>query len=211
MVAAQRRRARLLLELGRADEALAEIRRVLATHPNDPESLEIEGSVPLRRRDLPTGARDPRRAIAAAPDGRTRIISMASRCASRAARARPRRRSARRSQRCPDEPVYLRALAELTSELGRHGEALTLARRATEVAPERAANFVTSASSPRRRGTSGWRARPTSRRWGSTPPTRRPGTTSAASTSRRASRCWPRRAFARRCGSTRAASARSAT
>src|SRR6185312_8355944 len=33
--------------------------------------------------------------------------------------------------------------AELACELGRHGEALTLARRATEVAPERSSNFVT--------------------------------------------------------------------
>src|SRR5207248_862359 len=45
--------------------------------------------------------------------------------------------------RSPDEPVYLRAMAELYADLGRHAEALAAARRATEVAPERAANHVT--------------------------------------------------------------------
>ena len=68
MVAAQRRRARMLLELGRADEALAEVRRILATAPNDPESLEIEGLCHLRRRDLRTALEVLGRAIAAAPD-----------------------------------------------------------------------------------------------------------------------------------------------
>jgi tetratricopeptide (TPR) repeat protein len=43
----------------------------------------------------------------------------------------------------PDEPVYLRALAELHSDLGEPGEALPLAQRAVEVAPDRAANHVT--------------------------------------------------------------------
>ena len=133
----------MLLELGRADEALAEIRRVLATSHNDPEGLEIEGLCHLRRRDLPSALAVLGRAIAAAPDvpHPHYLYGFCLREAGRAREAEGPLGEALR--RCPDEPVYLRALAELTSELGRHGEALTLARRATEVAPERGANFVT--------------------------------------------------------------------
>ncbi|HXU74420.1 MAG TPA: tetratricopeptide repeat protein [Polyangia bacterium] len=143
VVAAQRRRARMLLELGRADEALAEVRRILATHPNDPESLEIAGLCHLRRRDLPAALETLGRAIAAAPDAPHPhyLYGFALREAGRPREAEgPLGEALRRS---PDEPVYLRALAELACELGRHGEALTLARRATEVAPERSSNFVT--------------------------------------------------------------------
>jgi tetratricopeptide (TPR) repeat protein len=143
VVVAQRRRARLLLELGRPDEALAEIRRVLAINPNDPESLEIEGLCHLRRRDLPQALAVLARAIAASPDTPHPhyLYGFALREAGRSREAEAPLGEALR--RCPDEPVYLRALAELTSELGRHADALALARRAAEVAPERAANFVT--------------------------------------------------------------------
>ena len=143
MVAAQRRRARMLLELGRADEALAEVRRLLASVPNDPESLEIEGLCHLRRRDLRAALAVLARAIAAAPDAAHPhyLYGFALREAGRAREAEAPLGEA--LERSPDEPVYLRALAELCSELGRHGEAVTLAGRATEVAPERSANFVT--------------------------------------------------------------------
>ncbi|MDB4964503.1 MAG: TonB-dependent receptor [Myxococcales bacterium] len=143
VASAQRRRARLLLELGRADEALSEVRRVLASNPNDPEGLEIEGLCHLRRRDLPRALEVLGRAIAAAPDTPHPhyLYGFALREAGRSPEAeKPLGEALRRS---PDEPVYLRALAELSSELGRHDEALVLARRAAEVAPERAANFVT--------------------------------------------------------------------
>jgi len=133
----------MLLELGRADEALAEVRRVLATAPNDPESLEIAGLCHLRRRELPAALDTLGRAIAAAPDvpHPHYLYGFALREAGRAREAEaPLGEALKRS---PDEPVYLRALGELCSELGRHGEALTFARRATEVAPERSANFVT--------------------------------------------------------------------
>lgn len=143
VVAAQRQRARLLLELGRADEALSEIRRVLAANPNDPDALEIEGLCHLRRRDLPQALAVLGRAIAAAPDvpHPHYLYGFALREAGRTREAETPLGEALR--RCPDEPVYLRALAELCSELGRHADALALARRAAEVAPERAANFVT--------------------------------------------------------------------
>jgi Flp pilus assembly protein TadD len=143
MLAAQRRRARLYLDLKRADDALAEIRRALASNPNDPECLEIEGLCHLQRRDLPLAIATLQRAIAQGP-GLAHphyLLGFALRESSR-----PREAEAPLGEalkRCPDEPVYLRALAELLSELGRHPAALELARRATEVAPERAANFVT--------------------------------------------------------------------
>jgi Flp pilus assembly protein TadD len=143
VVAAQRRRARMLLELGRADEALAEVRRVLATNPNDPESLEIEGLCHLRRRDLGQALYVLGRAIAAGPEvpHPHYLYGFALREAGRAHEAEgPLGEALKRS---PDEPVYLRALAELMSELGRHGEALAHAQRAAELGPERAANFVT--------------------------------------------------------------------
>ena len=143
VVVALRRRARMLLELGRADEALAEVRRILSSWPNDPESLEIEGLCHLRRRDLVAALEVLGRAIAAAPDvpHPHYLYGFALREAGRAREAEgPLGEALKRS---PDEPVYLRALGELCSELGRHGEAVALARRATEVAPERSANFVT--------------------------------------------------------------------
>src|SRR3954452_15065945 len=143
MLAAQRRRARLLLELGRAQEALSEIRRVLASNPTDPEGLEIEGLCHLRRRDLPTAIDVLQRAVAAAPGTAHPyyLYGFALREAGRGREAETPLGEALR--RCPDEPVYLRALAELKSELGLHAEALALASRATELGPERAANFVT--------------------------------------------------------------------
>src|SRR5439155_7946892 len=94
-------------------------------------------------RDLPRALEVLGRAIAASPDvpHPHYLYGFALREAGRAREAEPPLGEA--LKRCPDEPVYLRALAELTSELGRHAEALALARRATEVGPERAANFVT--------------------------------------------------------------------
>jgi Flp pilus assembly protein TadD len=143
ILAAQRRRARLYLELRRPDDALAEIRRALLSNPNDPECLEIEGLCHLQRHDTAQAIATLQRAIAQAPElaHPHYLLGFALRESgqSRAAEA-PFGEALRR---CPDEPVYLRALAELSSELGRHAAALDLARLATELGPERAANFVT--------------------------------------------------------------------
>jgi Flp pilus assembly protein TadD len=138
-----RRRARLYLELGRAEEALVTIRRALATFPNDAECLEIEGLCHLRRRDFDAALGVLAAAIGAAPEmpHPHYLYGFTLREAGRTSAAEGPFGEALR--RCPDEPVYLRALAELLADLGRDGEALALAHRATERAPENAANFVT--------------------------------------------------------------------
>lgn len=143
IVAAQRRRARLYLELGKTSEALSEIRRALLSNPNDPECLEIEGLCHLRRRDLPLAVSTLQRAIAQAPEVAHPhyLLGFALRESGKSKDAEQPLGEALR--RCPDEPVYLRALAELSSELGRHAVALQLARQATELGPDRATNFVT--------------------------------------------------------------------
>jgi Flp pilus assembly protein TadD len=140
---AVRRRARVLLELGRPLDALAEVRRVLAINPSDPEGLEIEGLCHLRRGDHDAALAVLGRAIAEAPENAHAhyLRGFALREVGRPADAELPLTTALRL--VPDEPVYLRALAELYADLKRHTEALTLARRATEVAPDRAANHVT--------------------------------------------------------------------
>ncbi|HZS37820.1 MAG TPA: tetratricopeptide repeat protein [Polyangia bacterium] len=138
-----RRRARVLLDLGRPADALVEVRRALAISPLDPEALEIEGLCHLRLSDYPAALGSLGRAIAEAPDGAHAhyLYGFALRESGRAGDAEAPFRDALRL--APDEPVYLRALAELYADLGRYPEALASARRATEVAPERAANHVT--------------------------------------------------------------------
>ncbi len=138
-----RRRARVLLDLGRADGALAEIRRALAINPFDPESLEIEGLCHLRRGAPADAIPVLARAIANAPASAHAfyLYGFALREVGRHREAEPPLTDALR--RAPDEPVYLRALAELYADLGRHAESLRAARRAAEVAPERAANHIT--------------------------------------------------------------------
>jgi tetratricopeptide (TPR) repeat protein len=138
-----RRRARVLLDLGRPADALAEVRRALAISPLDPESLELEGLCHLRLSDHPEALRALGRAIAEGPEAAHAhyLYGFALREAGRPPDAQAPFQEALRL--CPDEPVYLRALAELYADLGRYVEALATARRATEVAPERAANHVT--------------------------------------------------------------------
>jgi tetratricopeptide (TPR) repeat protein len=137
------KRARLLLELGRPADALAEVRRALAMNPNDPDALEIEGLCRLRLGE-PLEALGPLgRAIAAQPEAAHAhyLYGFALREAGRLQEAADPLATALRL--APDEPVYLRALAELYADLRRYEEALPLARRATEVGPHRAANHVT--------------------------------------------------------------------
>jgi tetratricopeptide (TPR) repeat protein len=141
--AGQSRRVRLLLDLGRPADALDATRRLLAENPNDPEGLELEGLCHLRLGDREAALKSLGSSIARGPErahphylyGFTlRELGRSSQAATPLAEA---------LRLSPDEPVYLRALAELYSDLGRHPEALKLGRRATEVAADRSANHVT--------------------------------------------------------------------
>jgi Flp pilus assembly protein TadD len=137
------RRARVLLDLGRVPEALSVVRRSLASNPNDPEGLEIEGLCLLRSRDYPEAMRVLARSIAERPEAAHPhyLYGFATRESGRLAEAVGPLETALRL--CPDEPVYLRALAEIYAELGRHADALAVAQRAVALAPDRSANHVT--------------------------------------------------------------------
>jgi tetratricopeptide (TPR) repeat protein len=141
--AGQVRRVRLLLDLGRPADALAESHRLLAENPNDPEGLELEGLCRLRLGEREEALKSLGQSIAQGPERPHPhyLYGFTLRELGRSHEApKPLQEALRLS---PDEPVYLRALAELYSDLGRHPEALALAKRATEVAPDRAANHVT--------------------------------------------------------------------
>ena len=140
---ALKQRARALLELGRAEDALLEVHRALGMNPNDPECLEIEGLCRLRLGEHALALDALGRAIAEAPNSPHAhyLYGFALREAGRSEEAKVPLETALRLD--ADEPVYLRALAELSSDLRLHEAALGLARRAAELAPDRSANHVT--------------------------------------------------------------------
>src|SRR5207247_142720 len=114
----RKRRIRILLELGRPDEALCEAGRQLSANPNDPETLELIGLCCLRRRDFTAALDALGRAIAAAPESAHPhyLYGFALRESGRIKDAEsPYRRALELD---PDEPIYLRATAELLADLG---------------------------------------------------------------------------------------------
>jgi Flp pilus assembly protein TadD len=139
----QIRRVRLLLDLGRPADALVETRRLLAENPNDPEALELEGLCHLRLGARPEALDALGRSIARGPERPHPhyLYGFTLRELDRAAEAEKPLREALRLD--ADEPVYLRALAELYADQGQHDKALALARKAAELGPDRAANHVT--------------------------------------------------------------------
>jgi tetratricopeptide (TPR) repeat protein len=142
-VEAIRKRARVLLDLGRPAEALDEVRRALAANPRDPEALEIEGLCLVRLKHFDEALDALGRAIAESP-GQAHphyLVGFALRELGRHAEAVTPLEAALRI--APDEPVYLRAIAELLADLRQFDQALAAASRAVEVAPDRAANHVT--------------------------------------------------------------------
>jgi tetratricopeptide (TPR) repeat protein len=137
------KRARVLLDLQRPAEALDEVRRALAMNPRDPEALEIEGLALVRLSRHAEALESLARAIAEAPWAAhpQYLYSFSLRELGRHAEAVTPLEAALRI--VPDEPVYLRALAELFADLRQFDRALGAAARAVEVAPDRAANHVT--------------------------------------------------------------------
>ncbi len=138
-----RRRARVLLDLGRPADALLEVRRALADNPNDSDALEIEGLCFLRLRSYPEALDSLARAIARAPQAAHAhyLYGFAQRESGQRDEAEAPFKAALLI--APEEPVYLRALAELYSDQGRHEQGLVLARRAAELGADRASNHVT--------------------------------------------------------------------
>ena len=139
-----RERARALLELGRPKAALTEAQRALSADPRSAESLQLYGLCLLRLADLPAACKALKDAVAASPtephshyllgyaESESQHIDDAERCYREALRL------------APEEPVYLRALAELLVDprRKRFAEALTLARKAVALGPERASNHI---------------------------------------------------------------------
>ena len=141
--AARARRVRALLDLGRHSDAIKGARACLAEHPEDPELLELFGLCLLRAGDYEAAVAplaDARQRTPAAPHV-AYLLGYAKRRLHDSTRAEAEYREALRL--APEEPVYLRALAELLSDNGRADEALTLARKAVELAPDRPQSHVT--------------------------------------------------------------------
>jgi len=137
------RRARVLLDLGRPSDALDEIHRALAVNPHDPEALELTGLALIRLHRHDEALEPLASSIAAAPYHAHPhyLYAFSLRELGRHAEAVTPLQAA--LQLASDEPVYLRAMAELHADLRDFDQALATAARAVEVAPDRAANHVT--------------------------------------------------------------------
>jgi Flp pilus assembly protein TadD len=138
-----RERARLLIELSRPKEALELLRRARAQGDPSPELDELEGLALIRLQDAKGALVALQRGLKVAPE-RSHLHylwSFAVRSEGRWEEARAAIRQALRL--APDEPVYLRAEAELLSEGKEHAAALASAHAAVRCGPDRAANHVT--------------------------------------------------------------------
>ncbi len=142
-VEAIQKRARLLLDLERAAEALQVIHQALAQAPDDGESHEIAGLALIRLHKPDDAIAALKRAIACRPAGAHAyyLLGFAFRDKGLRAEALVAFNEALRLR--PTEPVYLRIQAELLCDLGRGKEGLVYAERAVAEGPDRAANFVT--------------------------------------------------------------------
>jgi Flp pilus assembly protein TadD len=140
---ASERRIRALIDLGRVRAAHQEVLRLLAEDPNDPAMLELLGLCQIRLGEAWAAWKTLAEACVAAPDRPHPhyLRGFAAKEAGDLTQAIEGFRDALRL--APDEPVYLRALAELLVDRREHDEALGLARRAVAVAPEIASNHVT--------------------------------------------------------------------
>src|SRR5579871_6500731 len=119
-----RRRVRALLDLGRARAAHDEAVRQLAQDPNDPELLELVGLCQIKLGEAREAVSTLRNACAEDPERAHLhyLLGFALREAGEGEASIARLREAVRLS--PDEPVYLRALAELLADRKAHDESL---------------------------------------------------------------------------------------
>jgi Flp pilus assembly protein TadD len=137
------RRAQALLEVGRVEAALEEALRALAADPRDADALELlaVGRLRLgRRAEARAAILDGLREAPQRPHLHYLLGFVAAQEELAAEAERELREAVARE---PDEPVYLRALAEWLAGHGALDEALGLARRAVAIDPERGANHRT--------------------------------------------------------------------
>jgi tetratricopeptide (TPR) repeat protein len=152
-VQAQLQRARALLDLGRPQAALSEAEKALSGGASNPQALQLhalcllhlgrhqEAFAPLQAAlaIVPTEAHLHYLLGFAWSEGAT--VETDPPGPSSAAKAEAAYREAQRLS--PEEPVYLRALAELYVERKRLPEALILAEQAVVLGPQRASNHIT--------------------------------------------------------------------
>lgn len=136
-------RARALLDLGRPRAAAREVLRALAQDPRDGEALQLYGLCLIRAGDVKEARAVLADAIGVAPTEAHNhyLLGYTERDLGEEAKAEAAYREALRLS--ADEPVYLRALAELLAGQKRFAEALELARKAVSLGPEKANNHVT--------------------------------------------------------------------
>jgi Flp pilus assembly protein TadD len=137
------RRARALVDLGRIEGALTALRRILAGDPRNAEALELVGLC-LIRQGRALEARVPLgEALARLPE-RAHLHYLMGFAAGMASDVPGAERGLGEALRLePEEPVYLRALAEHYADRGRPADAVTLAERAVGIDPDRASNHRT--------------------------------------------------------------------
>ena len=137
------RRVRALIDLGRIDAAATEALRILTRDPADPDGLELLGLCRIRQGDAGEARRLLGQAIARLPE-RAHLHYLMGFAAGLQSDLGEAERGLTEAVRLePEEPVYLRALAEHWADRRRPAEALPLAERAIAVDPERGSNHRT--------------------------------------------------------------------
>ena len=138
-----RERIRLLVELSRPKEAIALCRKARAQGDHSADLDELEGLAHIRTGDHKAALEALARGLRTAPERAHLhyLWSFAARFDGRADEANKAIIEALRL--APEEPVYLRARAELQSERREHALAIASAQEAVRLGPDRAANYVT--------------------------------------------------------------------
>jgi Flp pilus assembly protein TadD len=138
-----RERIRLLVELQRPREAVELARKARANGDHTAELCELEGLGLIRLQDYKAALEALALGLKQAPERPHLhyLWSFAARSEGRADDARAAIAEALRLS--PEEPVYLRAEAELLSDRKDHAQALKSAKEAVRCGPDRASNYVT--------------------------------------------------------------------